>query len=258
MTACRRWRRDLVDTAHSAAGSSANPRFAAHLSQCTGCSAELAAQRALLAQLPRMLPDRPHNLQAWQQVGPRLAAPPARGGLALGYPIAAMLAIVLLFAGGLLGELLRGGAGPAPVTPPIARTGPTPGVPLATDRYLKFLEQSAPLLLAITNRETGTLASHRVGFEPQREQRAADQLAAEANALSAALLAAGREQQAALVGELELVFLQIANLSDRSGRAGLELVQATIADRALLFQLTVEELRHLDQPRAAGAQAEDI
>ncbi len=260
MSACKKWQAILSDAVHGD-GNNAEEQsaFQAHLSQCSGCRQELAAQTAFISTMVLPAPPAAGQLNAWRTVGPAVyTPPPAR--FVLGLPLAAAMAFAMLLTGIGIGRLLDS-SGPATAVPGLA-----PGLAsvqadtdsdevAGEDEYLRFLENAAPLLLAITNRRSGTLVSARYPGQPQSssEKVAAAELAADAESLARRLSEQQKSQEAALVRELELVFLQIANLSHPTDDAGLKLLQAAISDRALLFQLTVEELRHLPQSRPGGA-----
>lgn len=261
MTACSRWQGALVDKVHQdVSNPSEQQAFEQHLTGCPGCSAELAAQTRFIEEL--VLPHRPAagDLNAWQAIESQIAKPTARPwwvnllasfspGVAAGGAVAMAMLVIGI------------GIGRLQVAPPTLTQQPVAAAPVApntsADDYVAFLERSAPMLLAITNRQTGAVSS--AGYSTSltdadtSEQQAAAMLADQAARLAARLAQDDRHREANLVRELELVFLQIANLSHPSEREGLELLQAAISDRALLFQLTVEELRHLPASRPEDA-----
>ncbi|MFK7956565.1 MAG: zf-HC2 domain-containing protein [Lysobacterales bacterium] len=261
MTACTRWQPLLSDAAHGETSTSAEQqaKFQAHLSDCSGCQQELDAQTAFLSSLT--LPDRPAagELDAWRQVGPQVYPAP-RQRFVLGFPLAASLGLAILITGIGIGRLMIAQPAVTGVPSPTLAASSVAEPQLnestqARDGYVDFLESAAPLLLAITNRNNPALISARSdapagGF---REPEAAAALANDANALAFNLESQQRDREAALVRELELVFLQIANLPNPSNESGLRLLQAAIEDRALLFQLSVEELRYLPNSRPPGA-----
>lgn len=246
MTACRRWRGILSEVVMGDAGKPDERRFTAHLERCSGCRQELAAQQQFQSHL--LLPARPQagELNAWSQVASRLE-PPRTTGLSLSFGLAGALATALLVAGiGLGGMLASTGTGEVSAVAEAQE--------VVEDPYLAFLEQAAPLLLAVTNRESPELVS--AGYAGSKaleaEQRAAERLAEVARALIDQLDDNGRDREARLVGELELVFLQVANLSRRPDPGSLRILKAAIDNRGLLFQLTLEELRNLPPPPSGG------
>jgi hypothetical protein len=238
---CRKWREHLVEAVYGELDGPRRADFERHLAACPGCTVELAGLEATAARVDRALPPRPRpgELDVWSRILPELEAParsPERRGLVLAYPAAAALAAAVLALGVGLGTLL---APPPPAGPPAAET---PRLD-ADAEFASFLERSTPLLLAVANRRNGGFAT--ASFDPSSERRLAERLAVEAARLESELAGRGRRRQAALLADLEVVFLQIANLPEPEYRHGIELVQEAIESRALLFQLSVEEMRRL-------------
>ncbi|MEM9529813.1 MAG: hypothetical protein AAGA23_02715 [Pseudomonadota bacterium] len=248
MTACRRWEGILSEVVLGDAEPQDEARFLAHAKSCAGCTQELTAQRQFQAQLTLPAPSQAGELNAWPAVSRRLAEPRPARGLSLSFGLAGTLATALLVGGIGLGSMLASN-GPAEVTPGLVAAAPP------EDPYLAFLEQSAPLLLAVTNREVPELVSVSFagGAALEAEQRAAERLAEMARLLLNELEESGRDREAQLVGELELVFLQVANLSQRKDPGSLRMLKAAIDNRGLLFQLTLEELRNLPPSPNDGA-----
>ncbi len=259
MTACKQWQGPLSDAAHGATPSddSLQTDFLAHLSGCVGCQQELASQTAFLSSLELPLRPSAGELNGWRKIGPKIH-PAARKRVVLGFPAAASLGLAILITGIGIGRLMIAQpAAPEQRPPALIASAPQPATVNESitpqDNYVEFLENAAPMLLAITNRNNPALVSVRFDGSGPREPQAAASLAADANALAGELESQKRDREAALVRELELVFLQIANLPNPPNASGLRLLQAAIEDRALLFQLSVEELRNLPQSRPNGA-----
>lgn len=241
---CRKWRGHLVESVYGELEGPRREDFEAHLASCRRCAAALADLEATAARVDEALPPRPRpgELDVWSRILPELDAadrPPERRGLVLGYPAAAALAAVILALGVGLGTLLV--PPPRPDAPAVAQA---PGDDAGAE-FAHYLERATPLLLAVANRESG--GTETASFDPAAERRLAERLAAEAARLAPTLSDRGRRRQAALVADLEVVFLQIANLPEPEYRHGIALVQATIESRALLFQLSVEEMRRLER-----------
>ena len=241
MSACRSWRDHLVEAVFGELEGERRRDFEAHLETCPACRSELEGFEATTARIAEAMPPRPRtgDVDLWHRIAPELDAPerpPRPRGLVLGYGAAAALATVLLAVGLGLGFWLKT---PTTSPAPIAAVEDS-----ASDVELaRFLERSTPLLLAVANRRFG--GAELASFDPAVERRLAERLAADAGELALKLDDTGRRRQADLLRDLEVVFLQLANLPEREYRHGIEMVQSTIEDRALLFQLSVEEMRHL-------------
>ena len=118
--------------------------------------------------------------------------------------------------------------------------------------YDQYLDRATPLILAIAHRDPSP--SSLEGFDLDAERGLARQLAAEAQRLSERLEGGsrlGREQD--LLAELEVVFLQIANLYQRQYSDGIDLLRSGLDQRAILFQLSVEEMRRQTAERDPSA-----
>lgn len=239
MSGCRKWRGRLVEAVYGELDPARRRALDDHLAACPRCADELAALEATAAQVAAALPPRP-RIDAWSRLRPALDArdeKPRPALLRLPYPAAAALATALVVAGVGLGVLLR------PPLPPPEATAAASAVDVDAE-LARYLERATPLLLAIANRGGASAAS----FDPAVERQLAARLADDAAALRRELAAAGTRRRAALVGDLEVVFLQIANLPEGEYAGGIEMVRTTIDDRALLFQLSVEEMRRLAGP----------
>ena len=258
MKSCRTWRDHLVEAVCDELTPERQAELDAHLASCPGCTAELASLRATASYVDAALPPRlqSHELDVWSRLEPALDAQdrPAPRRLVLAYPAAASLAAALLVLGLGLGTLLRPREPVSIAESPRLEANGSPSTATltqATDRreqpidaeWLRYLERATPLLLAVANRQAGN--TEVAGYDPTAERRLAERLATDAERLARHLEAAGRRRQADLVADLRVVFLQMANLPRREYRQGIEMVQATIESRALLFQLSVEEMRHL-------------
>lgn len=243
MNSCRQWRHHLIEAVCGELTPKRRATLESHLATCAGCAEELAGLEDTARRCETALPPRPAatELDLWSRIRPELDRDrPAPRRLVLGYPAAAASAAFLLVLGLGLGLLV--GPSQRVTTSPEAVVAEDPSAELDA-AYVRYLERATPLLLAVANRGAGGTAA--ASFDPVAERRKAERLAEDAARLKRQLESEGRRRQADLLGDLGVVFLQMANLSHHEYRRGIELVQATIESRALLFQLSVEEMRHL-------------
>lgn len=255
MTSCRGWRHHLVEAVYGELEGERAAALERHLDSCPRCSAQLDGLRATAQFVDRSLPPRPQGdaLDVWRHIRPaiealeRPAAAPRR--LVLGVPAAAACAAALMALGLGLGMLSRPPATVTAASTP-AVSASIPPAPAAASHgadpdaaFARFLERATPLLLAVANRQAG--GGEVASFDPAAERALAERLAAEASRLGDQLQGRHRRRQADLLADLEIVFLQMANLPRREYRRGIEIVQSTIEGRALLFQLSVEQMRRL-------------
>ena len=246
--ACRKWRDHLVEAVCGELAGQRRRELETHLESCSRCRAQLAGFERATARVAAALPPRPRPgaIDLWPRIAAALDEEDRRRSspasqprpLVLGYGAAAAFAGALLLLGLGLGVWLRA---PAPVPAPGPDIAGADNHPEAG--FARFLERSTPLLLAVANRRLG--GPEAASFDAAAERRLAESLAKEALDLAAALEDAGLRRQAALLRELEIVFLQLSNLPEPQYRHGLAMVQATLESRALLFQLSVEEMRRL-------------
>ncbi|MEM7350615.1 MAG: zf-HC2 domain-containing protein [Acidobacteriota bacterium] len=251
--ACRGWRDHLVEAVYGELQGDRRRALDEHLRHCPACRAQLAAFRDTIERVADATPARPQagTIDLWPRIDatldaidrtPALRPREVRRGLRLGYPAAAALAAALLLLGLGLGVFLR-----APVDAPhsqhVAEVDEGSGSGDPELEFARFLERSTPLLLAVANRQLG--GPETVRFDLTAERRVAEHLAQEATSLAATLEGTGLRRQADLLRDLKVVFLQLANLPPDQYHHGLAVVQATLDHRALLFQLSVEEMRRL-------------
>lgn len=233
-----RWMPMLLDAAYGEIGTVDADKLDAHLQQCKLCTEELQSLKVTLSLANEAMPEPVESLGIWSKIDHRVHTS-RRWRLQLGPAGTAFAAAALVVIGMGLGRLLQ-----APGDLPIA---PDTGTPIFSSHvamdYAQFLDRATPVLLAVANRDANVPVTDQVGFDPSAEQRAAANLATSAQSLSIQLREAGMQREARLADNLALVFMQMANLPSDAYPASLQLVQTTIDQQALLFQLSVEELR---------------
>ncbi|GJM09954.1 MAG: hypothetical protein DHS20C11_22300 [Lysobacteraceae bacterium] len=231
-----RWAPLLLDAAYGEIGSEDAGKLEAHLQQCEVCTEELESLKTTLSLANEAMPAPLESLDIWSKIDHRVNTP-RRWRLQLGPAGTAFAAAALVVIGMGLGRLLQ-----LPTEPTPDAATPVFSSHVAMD-YAQFLDRATPVLLAVANRDADLPVTDLVGFDPSAEQRAAANLATSAQSLSIQLRDAGMQREARLADNLALVFMQMANLPSDAYPASLQLVQTTIDQQALLFQLSVEELR---------------
>lgn len=225
--------------------------LAVHTARCAGCAAERASLEATLALLAENRPPVPPRTDPWARLEPALDAVDAErvaraARWSLRWPVLVSLAaaaIVLLSVA--LGVWLTIDDSPVAPQPRLARAGDGDGV-LET-RVVRYVERAKPLLYSLANRDAA--GASLAAFDLPAERRLARELAREGRTLGPALASAGLRHERALVGDLEVVFMHVANTPERRYRSGLGLVQDTITRRAILLEVGLQDLR-----RAGGPQ----
>ncbi|MFN0157566.1 MAG: anti-sigma factor family protein [Bacteroidota bacterium] len=108
-------------------------------------------------------------------------------------------------------------------------------------RTEKYLDRSRTLLLGIVNSDT----SGAVNLTNQK--RISRELVDEARVLQASLKEPDQVQLRKLVGDLELILMQIANLEARYDLPAIELVKSGVNRSAILLKINIEQMQ-MDSP----------
>ena len=226
-----------------------------HLKLCPACTEEYETLSATLnviedTKLPRPDPGMLDGL--WEKLEPELDRTGVKGqpkparilrflsphrpiesrrsGWVLPVAAAAALAVVIVI-------VARIPTGPDPL-PPQAQMA---ALDETEERVGKFLSRSERVVMGISNLDPRRI--ERTGYDLSAERDAARKLAAEAEALRHDLGTGADRRLVALVGDLELIFLQVSNIRDRRVRTDLELAQAAVERRGVLFNMSFEEIR---------------
>lgn len=198
-------------------------------------------------QAPERRPDPVGHLVEWLRVPERLNW----GALLLGPRWAYQLsgAAALLAVGVLIGWLLFGHA--AAETPQVAHEEtvetPTPVQAVSVEeRADRYLERSRVLLMGLVNLDPEQDLSM---INLTRQQQVASELIAESTTLKAELSDDEQEKMLrALIEDLEVILLQIANLEAEYDLPTIEMVQHGVDRRAILLKINVAEMRRADKP----------
>ena len=163
-------------------------------------------------------------------------------------------AVALLAVGVLIGWLLFGGR--AADAPRLAEGPPVDEMPVQpvsleqrTDRYL---ERSKVLLLGLVNLDPDEQTSASLNLVHQ--QRVARELIDESNDLKTTLRGVDERLMRALIEDLEVILLQIANLEAGYDLPAIEMVQRGVDRRAIMLKINLTEMRRSDaalQPAVA-------
>lgn len=127
-------------------------------------------------------------------------------------------------------------------TAPITQTPPSPHqiTPVNT-RADDLLSRSKVLLIGLSSIGPEAVSEKEFSFAPQR--RASRELLAETAALRSAPGAKTDRQFLQLMGQLEIVLLQIANLEAEQDISAVELVRTSIDREGLLLKINIEEMK---------------
>ena len=248
-------------------------RLERHLEACPGCHAQVAEMETTLhlaAAPPRPepsaafwdgyyarlvsrmreeehRPNRTSRLAAWLRLPGRLNLSALMLGPRWGYQLSG--AVALLAVGVLIGWLVFGNA--ASHAPEMAE-GPGVETPVQAAsleaRADRYLERSKVLLLGLVNLEPE--AQDPALLNLSRQQEIARELIDESGALKDELTDADERLLRALIDDLEVILLQIANIEAGYDVPAIEMVKSGVDRRALLLKINLTEMRRAD---AAGA-----
>ena len=245
-----------------------------HLDECPACRGEYEAMARTLLTMGRKAAADPgreywdgyynkleRRMAAEGVFAPSPSAPRARVRAPFArlprWALGAAGAVVLLAAGILIGRLtlhqmqlagniLAAGQGGASVVPAAF----TSDLSLRTSRYL---DRSKVILLALVNFDGG--AKDIAGLNLPRQKEVSQALVKEASALKGDLKAARERQLERLVGDLELILVQIANLKAEADLSLVEIIKAGAASRDILFQINLSEMRRADDKGRSAAKS---
>ncbi len=130
---------------------------------------------------------------------------------------------------------------PSVAAPPVQRAA-------LDERASRYLERSKVLLLGLVNLEPA--AGEAAALNLPRERELARALVQEAGPLQAALTAADQQRLRALIADLEVILLQIANLESGYDVPAIELVRSGVDRRGILLKINLTEM----QQEGAGVQ----
>lgn len=115
---------------------------------------------------------------------------------------------------------------------------------LLDERAQNYLQRSKALLLGIVNGSEITPSSHQLS----KQQEVSRLLVNEAGSLRSQLTEADQQRMRKLVGDLEIILLQIANLEASKDFPELEIVRDGVERNGLLLKINLEQMRAQEQP----------
>ena len=108
-------------------------------------------------------------------------------------------------------------------------------------RAQDYLEQSKVLLIGLMNTDVNSLSTS--GATLQREQEISRKLVSESGDLTAKLNDPSHRRLKELITDLQLILVQIANLSASHDVQGLEIIKGGIEHNNILFKINLEEIQ---------------
>jgi len=121
--------------------------------------------------------------------------------------------------------------------------------PDLSGRTSHYLERSKRVLLTVVNFTTDPKDLYGLNLPAQR--KASEALVREAAALKTELRESKERQLERLVGELERILLQIANLDEGDGLAAVDIIKAGAESSDILFKIDLAEIKAA--PKGSGS-----
>ncbi len=245
-----------------------------HVAICKECSEELSALReaALLLDANITRPSDTRNDLYWQQftenVGRRIERESKTEASIVqqildaflihrkpfGVGFAAALVLVAL-AIGTWNLWLRSPERSAPVegqaVEEIVGTGPVNARNAALEsRAQNYLEQSKVLLIGLINTDSRSHGADSPLL--QREKEISRRLVNESALITSKLNDPSQRQMKELITDLQLILVQIANLSVKQETPGIEIIKGGIEHNGILFRINLEQIQRATKPSERG------
>jgi hypothetical protein len=238
-----------------------------HADRCPSCRDEWRGlQETIMGSQRRLKPDPGSEYWDgyWGRLQARMAHEPdsAARGTAVAFrpsvrrsPILRRLALpsaaaALVVAGVLIGRWSIHTPRPSgPVVPVVVQAS---DLEIRTNRYL---DRSKRILLALVN--FAPAGKDAYGLDLPGQKTASRALANEAAGLRGDLSKAKERRLERLVGDLQMILLQIANLKSENDVAGVDIIRAGIDGRDVLFQINLARMRSASGSAAVPPAAPD-
>ena len=126
------------------------------------------------------------------------------------------------------------------------------------ERADRYLDRSKVLLLGLVNMDADEQEAG--GFSLASQQQVARELIDESNALKTDLAGSNERLMRALIEDLEVILLQIANLEAGYDLPAIEMVQRGVDRRAIMLKINLTEMRRSEaalRPAAAPVSHPD-
>ncbi|MGE5741269.1 MAG: zf-HC2 domain-containing protein [Candidatus Aminicenantes bacterium RBG_16_66_30] len=282
MKRCRYWRKRIPEAIYGELDAKTRETMESHLAACGGCVRLYEGMAGAVRKMEaRPAPDREPEFWEgyWDRLESRMALEaaasddaaaeteaaaagrsrrPRRAFRLPAWAFGAAGAIVLIAIGIFIGRTFFR---PSAELPALVRTAPSetdPGgrltpaaveaAPLAV-RTSRYLKRSRMLLLAVVNADPQDGDPFRLNLPLQK--RTSEELLREAVVLKAGFRGSDRRLER-LVSDLELILLQIANLSTDSDASDIEVIKAGVEDRDIFFKINLSEIRRPSDKSGRG------
>ncbi len=264
MAKCRKIKRYFLESLYGELDMDGEKSLKRHLAECRECSEAYEKMAETLRIMgEKIVPD--PGQEYWDSYWDRLElrmrregfveplaanarkSPRIRFGFFPLWATRAAGALAILTAGILIGRLFFSRpvivVRPAPAGTPSVL--PASGLEDLTFRTSKYLERSKVILLALVNFDPEKKDVD--GLHLPRQREVSNELVKEAAGLKGDLKKARERQLEKLVGDLEVILMQIANLKFEYELPTVEIIKAGIERKDLLFKINLSELRQTER-----------
>jgi len=246
MKPCKNVRRTFVDALYGELNEQDRKAFDHHLESCEACTKSFARMKKTLSVMSRRTRTEPAQ-EFWNgyfdQLEQRMARERKQTKIRTwqrwAYRAAAV--ILLIGAGVILGRMSRVLPGP---DQPIAQAPPVQ-VPVQQaklqQRTQEFLGNSEILLLGLIHFDPSK--QDQAAIDIPRQKKISKDLVQEATYLQKELSQNRDRRLEKLVGDLELILVQIANLEEKEDLPGIEIVKSGVDRKGILMKINLEQMR---------------
>lgn len=256
MTECQTCRDRMIEAFYGELDPARRAAFERHLAACPACVGEFAVLRQTLELMDkRERPDPGPDFWDgyWDRLSRRMlweSTEVREGRLSFGARLARFAArlprwsyqvagaAALLFVGILIGSRLIGPSGR-----PGATAAVTPATTSRSEAFVQagdFLDRSKVLLLGLVNYDPATEDAY--AFDLAGKKAVSRRLAAEAPSIRKGLSGPGQRRLRELVGDLEVIMMQIANLGSGQDLDGVELIKQGVDRQGLFLKIDLDRM----------------
>jgi len=246
MKPCKNIRRTFVDALYGEQNEQESKEFNAHLDSCEACRKSFARMEKTLSVMSRRTRTGPSVefwSGYWDQLEQRMArdrkSAQMRTWQRWAYRAAAV--ILLIGAGIILGRMSRMLPGPEQTV----ANAPTIQVPVQQAKLQRrtqdFLGRSEILLLGIVHFDPSK--QDQAAIDIPRQKQISKDLIQEASYLKKELSNNKDGRLEKLVGDLQLILVQIANLEEKEDLPEIEIVKGGVDRKGLLLKINLEQMR---------------
>lgn len=263
MNPCRDYEPLFVESFYNEINAEDQRRLEEHLKECESCAAEYSGMKATLNTIGQRrkkevpegfwenyLPNLENRMQRENSEKPVSKVISWHQNLNTKYAWAVRLAAAIAFVsiGIFIGKYFQNE--PAPITsiPKTQDVEIVPATAAADERAMRYLKRSQVLLLGLVNYEPDQNQAYVPNLD--RKKEISRELIQEAGLIKQDLNTPEQRRLKALVSDLEVILVQIANLEEKNDLPQIELVKNGVDRKGILLKINLEEMRRNDSAPA--------